>query len=147
MPTAIKRLRKVGAEHIGKLIMLNGIIVRASVVTPLVIRAAFRCNSCAEMTYIEQDGHTLKKPSVCPSPDCGSRRGFEIVLMDSVFINSQRITIQERPEELPPGQLPRSLDVDLRDDLVDIGRPGDRISLSGNLDLIQKTYLASEEYL
>jgi replicative DNA helicase Mcm len=131
-------LRKIGADYIGKLIMLNGIIVRASAVTPLIIRAAFKCSSCNQMIYIEQDGQILKKPVKCPYSDCGSRRGFDLVLKDSEFIDSQRVTIQERPEDLPPGQLPRSLDIDLREDLVDNGRPGDRISLTGILDLIQK---------
>jgi replicative DNA helicase Mcm len=131
-------LRKIGAENIGKLVMINGIIVRASAATPIVIRAAFKCEACNQPIYVEQTGQTLKKPNKCPYADCGSRRGFELDLKESSFIDSQRITIQERPEELPPGQLPRSLDIDLRDDIVDIGRPGDRINVTGSLDLIQK---------
>jgi replicative DNA helicase Mcm len=39
--------------------------------------------------------------------------------------------IQERPEDLPPGQLPRSIDVRLLEDLVDTARPGDRVSVTG----------------
>jgi replicative DNA helicase Mcm len=129
-------LRRIGAEHIGKLVMLHGIIVRASEVTPMVLRAAFTCNACTELNYIEQDGQNLKTPIKCPH--CDNRRGFELDSKHSIFIDSQRVTIQERPEELPPGQLPRSLNVELRDDLVDIARPGDRITLVGSLNLLQK---------
>ena len=42
------------------------------------------------------------------------------------------------PEELPPGQLPRSLNVFLKDDLVDVARPGDRVTIVGVIDLVQR---------
>jgi replicative DNA helicase Mcm len=129
-------LRRIGAEHINRLIMVNGIIVRASATMPLIIRAAFRCNSCMEMNYVEQDSQYLKSPVKCMH--CDNRRSFDLVPKESQFINSQRITIQERPEELPPGQLPRSVNVDLRDDLVDKARPGDRVSLTGTVGLLQR---------
>jgi len=54
---------------------------------------------------------------------------FEFVEKQSTFINYQEIRIQERPEDLPPGQLPRSIDVRLLDDLIDAARPGDRVSV------------------
>ena len=53
-------------------------------------------------------------------------------------MDSQRVTIQERPEDLPAGQLPRSLHVDLKDDVVDQARPGDRITIVGSVDLLQR---------
>jgi len=48
----------------------------------------------------------------------------------SKFKNTQEARIQERPEDLPPGQLPRYLEVRLEEDLVDSARPGDRIALT-----------------
>ena len=129
-------LRRIGAVHIGRLLMASGIIVRATSVTPLLMKAAFSCTACGEMAYVEQTGEYLRTPTECTS--CNRRRGFELVPKESVFIDSQRISIQERPEELPPGQLPRSLSIDLRDDLVDIARPGDRVSVTGTIGLLQR---------
>ena len=129
-------LRRIGAEQIGRFVMVNGIIVRATAVLPLLIRSAFRCTSCGETILLEQTDQFLRMPSECPS--CNRRRGFELIPKESVFIDSQRITIQERPEELPPGQLPRQVNIELRDDIVDVARPGDRVSLTGYLGLLRR---------
>ena len=122
-------LRRIGSRHIGRLIMVNGIIVRASSVNSLLTKAAYRCSVCGEMNYVIQTGQTMKTPPRCES--CGKRGGFELVPQESTFIDIQRISIQERPEELPPGQLPRSLNIEIRGDLVDVARPGDRVSITG----------------
>ncbi len=129
-------LRKIGADNIANLVMVNAIIVRASSITPLVIRATFRCPACGERNHIEQSGQTLMKPQKCLT--CDNRKGFELVPKESVFIDNQRVTVQERPEDLPPGQLPRSINVELKDDIVDIARPGDRIVLTGFIKLLPR---------
>ncbi|MBN2336516.1 minichromosome maintenance protein MCM [Candidatus Bathyarchaeota archaeon] len=129
-------LRRIGADHIGYLVMVNGIIVRASSITPLVVKATFRCPVCGELNHIEQSGQILAKPQKCLA--CDNRKSFELVPKESVFIDAQNVTIQERPEDLPPGQLPRSIQVELKDDLVDVARPGDRITLTGFIKLLPK---------
>jgi len=66
--------------------------------------------------------------SACPN--CQQKTAFELLEEQSKFKNTQEARIQERPEDLPPGQLPRYLDVRLEEDLVDTARPGDRIALT-----------------
>jgi replicative DNA helicase Mcm len=129
-------LRRIGAEHISRLVMVSGIIVRATAVQPYITKAAYRCSSCGEMILLDQTDQFLRTPKKCST--CDSRRGFELVPSESVFIDSQRITIQERPEELPPGQLPRQVNVEIRDDIVDIARPGDRVSITGTIGMLRR---------
>ncbi|MHA1238467.1 MAG: AAA family ATPase [Candidatus Odinarchaeia archaeon] len=126
-------LRKIRAEQIGKLIMVDGILTRASEVKPQIVLAAFRCQRCGEITYVPQEGPTLIPPLVCQNDSCRRNKPFKFLLEESKFIDWQKIRIQEKPEELPPGQLPRSIDAILTKDLVDTARPGDRVSIIGVL--------------
>ncbi len=128
----MEQLRKLGSKQMGKLVMVEGIVVRATPVRPMVMNAAFRCKRCGTINHVEQTGQFLKAPPVCASPDCGRDGPFEFVQDESTFIDSQDLRLQERPEDLPPGQLPRTLNVKLvGSEIVDIARPGDHVSIVG----------------
>ncbi|TMI29929.1 hypothetical protein E6H29_10165 [Candidatus Bathyarchaeota archaeon] len=122
-------LRKVGAENLKKMALVEGIVVRASQVRPTIVRATFRCRKCMEIMHEEQSGELMRGPgSTCPF--CKQKSAFELLEEQSQFKNTQEARVQERPEDLPPGQLPRYLDVRLDEDLVDTARPGDRVGLT-----------------
>jgi replicative DNA helicase Mcm len=122
-------LRKIGAEHIKKLALVDGIVVRTSQVRPTIISAVFRCRKCLETIVQDQEGELIRGPgSHCPF--CKQSTSFELMEEQSKFKNTQEARIQERPEDLPPGQLPRYLDIRIEDDLVDSARPGDRVSVT-----------------
>ncbi|MCW4027759.1 MAG: minichromosome maintenance protein MCM, partial [Candidatus Bathyarchaeota archaeon] len=128
----LTHMRDLGSEHVGKLVMIEGIITRATVVRPLVTLAMFMCRRCLQKTDNAQSGTFLTFPARCPQ--CGRTGPFDFLQEESEFIDSQRIRIQEYPEELPPGQTPRSLDIDLiGKDIVDTGRPGDRVYIVGTV--------------
>lgn len=50
-----------------------------------------------------------------------------VSLLQTVYQNYQRITIQESPGKVAAGRLPRSKDAILLADLVDSCKPGDEI--------------------
>ncbi len=128
-------LRRLRSTHIGKLVMIEGIMVRATRVKEKIIRARLRhCHSddCHEFDWPPEGeiiGEILEKPQVCPL--CGRGGSFQLVEEKSEYIDWQKAVIQERPEEVPPGQLPRSIEVVLKDELVDTVRPGDRVAVVG----------------
>ncbi len=124
------QLRIMGADHINKLIMLEGLLVRATPVQPFLTKAVFKCK-CGNVITVEQTTSRLQVPSLCPDLSCRRTSGFELDEGSSQFINYQRIRVQERPEDLPPGQLPRWIDARLLEDQVDQARPGDRVVLTG----------------
>ena len=127
-----EQLRKLGSRQMGKLVMVEGIVVRATPTRPMVLQAAFKCKRCGTVNRVEQTGQFLKAPVICAAPDCGRDGPFDFVQEESTFIDSQDLRLQEKPEDLPPGQLPRTLSVKLvGDEIVDIARPGDHVSIVG----------------
>jgi replicative DNA helicase Mcm len=135
-----EQLRKLGSAHIGRLVMVEGIVVRSTPMRPMVMRATFRCKRCGEITPIIQTGQFLKAPFVCSNPSCGMKGMFDFVQEESTFIDSQDLRMQERPEDLPPGQLPRTLHVKLiGSEIVDIARPGDHVSIVGIVRAVSPT--------
>ena len=133
-------LRKLGSKHIGKLVMIEGIVVRSTPVRPMVMQAAFRCKRCGEITRVEETGQFLRAPFVCSNPSCRAKGPFDFIQEESTFVDSQDLRVQERPEDLPPGQLPRALNVKLvGSEIVDMARPGDHVSIVGIVRAVAPT--------
>ena len=61
-------LRILGSKHIGKLVMLEGIVVRASPARPMVMEASFKCKWCGATSNISQSGPFLTAPLACSAP-------------------------------------------------------------------------------
>ncbi len=135
-----EKLRKLGSKHIGKLAMVEGIVVRSTPVSPMVMHAVFRCKRCGEITPVDQTGPFLRAPFACINPSCRNKGPFDFIQEESTFIDSQELRIQERPEDLPPGQLPRSLNIKLiGSEIVDVARPGDHVSIVGTVRAVAPT--------
>ncbi|MBO8174778.1 MAG: helix-turn-helix domain-containing protein [Thermococcus sp.] len=127
-------VKELGSEHINKLIQVEGIITRMSEVKPYVAKAVFICKDCGnEMIRLQKPFASLIKPSRCDQ--CGSKN-IELDVDKSNFINLQTFRLQDRPESLKGGQMPRFVDAILLDDLVDTALPGDRVVITGILRVI-----------
>jgi replicative DNA helicase Mcm len=127
-----EQLRKLGSKHIGKMAMIEAIVVRATPVRPMVMIGSFKCKRCGTITRVDQTGSFLKAPFECSDPSCRQKGPFEFVQDESTFVDSQDLRLQEKPEDLPPGQLPRTLNIKLvGSEIVDVARPGDHVSIVG----------------
>lgn len=131
-------IRQLRAENIGKLVQVEGVLVRITPIKQHLTLALFKCPACGQEIIIPQESDILEVPEQCPNPECPRKSGpFRLVVEKSTFTDWQKIVVQERPEEVPSGQLPRSIDVILKGDLVDAARPGDRVSIVGILKVAE----------
>ncbi len=124
-------LRAIRSKHIGKLVRVSGIMMRASEVKPLLVQAMFQCRICDEKIPQTQEEGRYTEPVRCPL--CDKKTPMRLLAQESQFRDWQKVRIQESPAELPPGQMPRSIDVVFEGDLVDLSRPGDLVRITGIL--------------
>jgi len=127
--------RAIGSSFIGKMICIEGIVTSVSLVRPKLQLSAHYCKEEDEFFIKEyRDGTMVSKMAptnfIYPLKDQNSH------LLSSQFglskyVDFQTIKIQEMPENSPPGQLPRSIECILTEDLVDATKPGDRIKVFG----------------
>ncbi|MCD6372154.1 MAG: DNA replication protein [Thermococcus sp.] len=127
-------VKELGSEHINRFIQVDGIVTRVSEVKPFVQKAVFVCKDCGnEMIRLQKPYENLIKPARCDA--CGSRN-IDLDVEKSRFINFQSFRLQDRPESLKGGQMPRFVDAILLDDMVDSALPGDRVLITGVLRVI-----------
>ncbi|KAF8649755.1 hypothetical protein AX16_005522 [Volvariella volvacea WC 439] len=128
--------RTLQAAHLGKMISLEGIVTRCSLVRPKMLKSVHFCPETKQWVSRDYHDSTTSVSNVPPSTSVTPQtdddgRLLQIEYGLSSFRDHQRISIQEMPERAPAGQLPRSVDIILDDDLVDRCKPGDRIQLVG----------------
>jgi len=123
-------LRNIRNIHLNSLIRVFGVVTRCTGVFPQLLTAKLVCGNCGYETgpiqnYFEVD----TKPIACPN--CQKRCSFTLDNGKTTFRNYQRITLQEAPDSVNTGRLPRSKQVILLDDLIDSARPGEEIDVTG----------------
>ncbi len=129
LPTSVRTLiRDIRSHHISKFISIEGIVRKVTEVRPRVVEAAFGCANCGSVTLVPQEDSQLKAPFECPK--CHTKR-LVFLPESSVSADSQRVKIQEYPENLRGGEQPQTIDVILEDDLAGIINPGDRVVING----------------
>ena len=133
-------IRKIRANHLGKLAAVDGLVKKRTEVRPKLQIGAFQCQKCGAIIRIEQEEDILKEPSECYEDQggCGRVSSFKLLTSLSSFIDSQKIEIQENPEGLRGGAQPERIGVYLEDDLVGEIAPGDRVIVNGILHSTQR---------
>lgn len=124
-------LRNIGANHINKLICVEGVVKQITDVLPKLKLAVWRCNRCGNVYRIPQSGQNVVQPSIC---EC-RHKDFSLVEEQSKFVDYQKIQIQESLEVLKGSEQPTTLDIYVSDDLVNRVLPGEKVVLIGILRL------------
>jgi replicative DNA helicase Mcm len=138
LPKKLK-IRDIRSGDIGKLAGIEGLVTKATEVRPRVVEAIFECPFCGHIFSVEQTGgRQFKEPRECEGCDRKVQH-FKLLVDRCKFANTQKIRLQESPEELRGGELPQAIDVNLEDDISGEIAPGDRIIVTGILRSYQRT--------
>uniref|UniRef100_A0A3B4ATR8 DNA replication licensing factor MCM3 n=1 Tax=Periophthalmus magnuspinnatus TaxID=409849 RepID=A0A3B4ATR8_9GOBI len=126
--------RTLTSRLLGSMVCVEGIITKCSLVRPKVVRSVHYCpatKKTLERKYTDLTSlDAFPSSAVYPTKD-EENNPLETEFGLSIYKDHQTITVQEMPEKAPAGQLPRSVDIILDNDLVDLVKPGDRVQVVG----------------
>ncbi|CAN2391578.1 DNA replication initiation [Pristimantis euphronides] len=126
--------RILTSRFLGCMVCVEGIVTKCSLVRPKVVRSVHYCpatKKTIERKYSDMTSlDAFPSTAIYPTKD-EENNPLETEFGLSVYKDHQTITIQEMPEKAPAGQLPRSVDIILDEDLVDKVKPGDRVQIIG----------------
>ncbi|MFH1622982.1 MAG: LAGLIDADG family homing endonuclease [Candidatus Aenigmatarchaeota archaeon] len=126
------RIRSIRAEHLGKMLVVDGVVKSASEVRPEISEAVFACPECGMRMSVMQAERNIKAPDRC---ECGCKRGFSLV--DQKMFDVRWVTVEE-PFEITSGEQPSELTILMKEDLTtplmqNRTEPGNRILITGVL--------------
>ncbi|XP_072033862.1 DNA replication licensing factor mcm7-like [Amphiura filiformis] len=127
-------VRDVKANNIGKLVNVRGIVTRCTEVKPMMTVATYTCDQCGAETYQPINSPSFMPLLMCPGQECTTNKsGGRLYLQTrgSKFVKFQEIKIQEHSDQVPVGNIPRSMTVLSRGETTRQTQPGDHVSITG----------------
>lgn len=133
---APKRVRELHMADVGRLVCITGTVTRTSEVRPELIYGRFTCGECGLLSDPVEQQFKFTDPTGCLNQECNNRFKWKLDVSRSKFVDWQRVRVQENADEIPPGSMPRSVDVILRHGAVDTVKAGDKAFLTGSLAVV-----------
>ena len=135
-------LSQIKSHLIGKFIGLRGTVLRVTSIKVLVESIKFQCNDCKSDINITFIDGKWEQPNRCISVDCRSRifNAQKHTAKTSFF---KRIRIQEIDadiKDINAGKMPKTIDCEIKDDLIDSCISGDIVLICG----VMKTELQND---
>lgn len=129
-------LRNVRSKMMGHLVTIRGMIVRASDVKPFCSVATYSCDACGvEIYQVVHNKREFMPANLCPSQQCRQNKQksetLHLQTRGSKMIKFQELKLQELPNQVPMGHIPRSMSVYCRGDLTRLTTPGDDVTIDG----------------
>jgi len=125
-------LRSIQSQHMNSLLRCPGIVISASKVRSRSTNIQIRCSRCQHATTIYATsgpfgGVSIPQRCMGPNPaECGPAP-YAVVPDNCTFVDQQTLKLQEAPEAVPTGEMPRSVLLAVERTLVDKCPPGTRV--------------------
>ncbi|KAH7104273.1 ATP dependent DNA helicase [Auriculariales sp. MPI-PUGE-AT-0066] len=150
---SLLQFRQLTADTLTHLVRIPGIVISASVLHSRATKLRLQCRGCGQsMTVIPPSGmggvasgsdRGLPRRCDIPAPDGQSKDcpldPFQIVHGQSTFTDHQVLKLQEAPDMVPVGELPRHMMLSVDRNLTGRVVPGSRIIATGIYSTFQAT--------
>lgn len=127
LPLAL--IHKIGAENIGHLVKIHGLVNKTAPIHPMYVEAVFKCVMCntESQPIVQENPWTLTKP--LPKCDvCDDRTTWEPIPQLSELVDSQEFTIQESYDDIPSNKIPRPIRcITFKNHLLNVANCGDDV--------------------
>ena len=137
-----RSLRDLSSLNIGQLVVIHGIIVSASKPLIKASQLVVQCRACGNVKTVHLDsnkpGSTM--PRVCENTQVQNKEkcpldSYLVVPEKCINVDQQTLKIQEAPEMIPTGEIPRSYQIYCEKSLVNKLTPGTRLTVIGILNV------------
>jgi DNA replication licensing factor MCM5 len=144
-------IRHLAQAQVARLVCINGIVVKSSATHARCVRAAIQCTSCRSKAFVA-GGRSVELPPQCQE-NSGRQGGggggggglgkcrpnpYVILPMECEYEDQQVLKLQELPEDVPTGELPRHITVVVDRYMVDRASPGSRVQVVGIVSVQEK---------
>jgi DNA replication licensing factor MCM5 len=135
-------LRSIQSMHLNTLVRCTGIVISASKVRSRATTVFLRCSRCQHETSVHATAGpfgSILLPQKClnsatEDQECGPSP-YAVVPDRSNFVDQQTLKLQESPEVVPTGEMPRSVLLAVERGVVDKSPPGTRVSVMAIVSL------------
>lgn len=145
------QIRELRSEHMARLVKVPGIVISASGVRAKATRISIQCRSCK--TFRSNipikpglEGYSL--PRRCNTEQAGRPKcpvdPFFIVPDKCKCVDFQVLKLQESPDAVPKGELPRHMQLYCDRYLTDKVVPGNRVTVMGVYSIRKATFKSSK---
>ena len=140
-------IRELDAPQVSRLVRIPGIVIGASALSSKATALAVQCRNCQHLEYLPVSGGFagITLPRTCSRPLAPGEQASDKCPLDpyfvvhekSQFIDQQVLKIQEAPDQVPVGELPRHILVSADRYLTNRVVPGSRCTVTGIFTIYQ----------
>eukprot|EP01114_Cavostelium_apophysatum_P022780 TRINITY_DN8362_c0_g1_i1.p1 TRINITY_DN8362_c0_g1~~TRINITY_DN8362_c0_g1_i1.p1 ORF type:complete len:734 (+),score=182.09 TRINITY_DN8362_c0_g1_i1:65-2266(+) len=145
-------IRNLLSSHISKIVAVSGIVISSSRVQAKATSLALMCRNCHARVNLKcQPGFGgANLPKTCQSADGSATAGevkkfrdkcppdpYVILSDSSTYSDHQTLKLQEDPETIPTGEMPRQILLSVEREMVGKAAPGTRVTVLGIYTILQ----------